>query len=221
MSKEDILAKLEESISELEAGEVDRWINEGLKDKVSPMEMIVDGLSRGLNAIGEGFETGERFMSDLVIAGQIMSEATETLRPVIEAGGTQQGETMVIGTVEGDEHHIGKRIVGAIFSGAGYRVIDIGENMAASAFVDAAKEYKPAIIGASAIIGPVKSYCKVINDALVEAGLREDVIYIIGGWAMNQEWCDEVGADAFGENALDALNKVKMIRSGELLKIHN
>ena len=148
-----------------------------------------------------------------------MNDAMEMLRPVMEAGGRSADDIMVIGTVEGDQHNIGKRIVSAIFTGAGYKVIDIGENMPASAFVDATKEYKATIVGASAILGPLKPYCKVIDQALVDAGIRDDVIYIIGGWGMTQEWSDSVGADCFGESAIDALHKVKMIRVGELPKI--
>lgn len=220
MSKTEILEKLKDAISDLDEDLVNNLLKEGLDERIAPMEMIIDGLSPGLNIIGQGFETGEKFMSDLVIAGEIMTEATEMLRPAIQAGGQTLGETMVIGTVEGDEHYIGKRIVSAIFTGAGYRVIDIGENMSAKAFADAAKEYKPSVVGASAIIGPVKPYCKVVNDALVDAGIRNDVIYIVGGWGMTQDWSDSVGADCFGENALDALNKIKMILSGEFLKLN-
>ena len=219
MSKQEILEKLKTAINELEEGEVDKLLKEGLDAGLSPMEMIMEGLSPGLNIIGEGFETGERFMSDLVIAGEIMTEATETMRPVIEAGGKSSGDVMVIGTVEGDEHYIGKRIVAAIFTGAGYKVVDIGENAGAGSFVDAVKEYKPSLVGASAIIGPVKPYCGVINKALEEAGLRDDLIYIVGGWGMTPEWGDNVGADCHGENAIDALHKVKMIKAGELPKL--
>ena len=81
------------------------------------------------------------------------------------------------------------------------------------------KEYKATVVGASAIIGPVKSYCKVINNALVDAGIRDNVIYIIGGWGMTQDWSDNVGADCFGVNAIDAIHKIKMIRAGELPKL--
>lgn len=215
----EILEKLKESIIELDEDAINDLLKKGLDAGLAPMEMITGGLSLGLNIIGEGFETGERFMSDLVIAGEIMTEATEMLRPAIEAGGKTLGENMVIGTVEGDEHYIGKRIVSAIFTGAGYRVIDIGENMSASSFADAVKEYKPTIVGASAIIGPVKPYCGVINQALVEAGLRDNLIYIVGGWGMTPEWGEKVGADCHGENAIDALNKVKLILAGELPRI--
>ena len=219
MLRGEILEKLKGAIIELDDEEVNRLLKEGLQAGLSPMEMITEGLSPGLTIIGEGFERGERFMSDLVISGEIMTDAVEKLHPIMMAGGQPLGEVMVIGTVEGDLHNIGKRIVTAIFTGAGYRVIDIGENMAASAFVEATKEYKAAVVGASAIIGPVKPYCQVINKALVDAGVRDDVIYIVGGWGMTQEWSDKVGADCYGDSAIDALHKVKMIKVGELPKI--
>ena len=215
MSKEDILEKLKEVLIDLDDEKTDSLITEALEVGLSPMDILSDGLSPGLTIIGEGYEKKKRFLSDLVIAGEIMSDAVERLRHLIEAGGQSLGKTMVIGSVEGDLHTIGKRIVGAIFTGAGYRVIDIGENMPASAFVEAAKEYNAAIVGASAVIGPVKVYCEVINKALISAGIRDKVIYIIGGWGMTQDWSDRVGADAFGKNAFDALNKVKMIQAGE------
>lgn len=91
-------------------------------------------------------------------------------------------------------------------------MVDIGENQPAEEFVKAAKEHNALVVGASAILGPLKPYCKVVNQALIDAGIRDDVIYIIGGWGMTQEWCDDVGADAFGENAVDAISKVKVIR---------
>ena len=219
MSKTEIMENLKNAIIELDDVEVDRVLKEGLDAGIPPMEMIIDGLGPGLHTIGEDFQNGERFMADLVMAGDITTDAVEVLRPVIEAGGKSLGENMVIGTVEGDLHTIGKRIVAATFIGAGYKVVDIGESQPASEFVRAAKELKAVIVGASACIGPVKPYCKVINNALIDAGLRDDVIYIVGGFGMSPEWSVNVGADAHGENAVDALHKVKLIRAGELPKL--
>ena len=207
MSKKEIFEKLKAAINDLDDDEVNRLLEEGLKAGVPPMEMILEGLNPGLTIIGEGFEKAERFMSDLVIAGEIMTDAMKMLRPAMEKGGQSTGDTMVIGTVEGDLHNIGKRIVSAVFTGAGYKVVDIGEEQPASEFVKAAKELKATVVGAHATLDPVKPYCKVINDALVDAGIRDDVIFIIGGWGMTEEWGDNVGADCFGENAVDAVEQ--------------
>ena len=162
MQKAEILEKLKEAIIDLDDEEVAKLVGEGLKTGLTPMNIIQDGLSPGLTIIGDGFEKQERFMSDLVIAGEIMTDTMEQMRPVLEAGGGSKIETMVIGTVEGDQHNIGKRVVAAVFTGAGYRVVDIGENQTASEFVKAAKELKASVVGASAILGPLKPYCKMI-----------------------------------------------------------
>jgi len=219
MSKEAIIKKLQEAMIATDEEVVDSLVSEALEAKLSPTEIITEGLSSGLTIIGDRYAAAEMFLQDLMIAGEIMTVATEKLRPLMEAGGKPLGETMILGTVEGDVHTIGKAIVGAMFTGAGYRVIDIGVNAPATAFVEAAKEHKATIVGAAAILSPVKAYCEVINRALIDARIRDDVIYIVGGWGMSQEWSDKVGADAFGENAVEGVNKVKMIKAGELPKI--
>lgn len=218
MSNADILEGLKQAMVDLDETSIHKLLDDGIKAGLAPMELIMDGLSPSLTVIGEGFETGERFMADMVIAGEIMNDAMKALVPVLEAGGQSRGETMVIGTVEGDEHNIGKRIVSSLFIGQGYTVVDIGENQPASEFVKAAKENSAIIVGASAILGPLKPYCKVISHALVDAGIRDDVLYIVGGWGMSQEWCDNVEADAWAYNAVEAISKVKLMRAGELKK---
>ena len=219
MSKNEILEKLKNAIIDLGDEDVSRLVKEGLEAGLSPAEIINHGLGAGLTVLGEGFANAERFMSELMIAGQIMTDVVEMLRPVMEKSGRQLGDTMILGTVQNDLHDIGRKIVGAMFTGAGYTVIDIGGDAAASEFVKAAKEHKAIIVGASAILTPVMPYCKVINDALVDAGIRDDVIYIVGGSNMTQRWSDDVGADCYGQTAIDAVHKIKMIRAGELPKI--
>jgi len=216
MQKAEILEKLKKAIIELDEDEVYKLIDEGIGAGLEPISIIQEGLSPGLAVIGDGFQKQERFTADLVIAGEIMTESMEKIRPAIEAGTGPALETMVIGTIEGDQHNIGKRIVAAVFTGAGYRVVDIGENQPASEFVKAAKELNASVVGASAILGPLKPYCKVVNEALIEGGIRNDLLFIIGGWGMTQDWCDQVGADCYGDDAQDALRKVRMIKNGEL-----
>ncbi|MBN1317891.1 MAG: cobalamin-dependent protein [Anaerolineales bacterium] len=211
MSKAQILEKLTEAIVDIDDELVMELIDEGLEAGLGPLEIITEGLQPGLTIIGEGFDKHTRFTSDLVLAGEILNDAMEKMRPIMEAGGGGTGDVMVIGTVEGDVHNVGKRVVSSVFTGAGYMVIDIGENQPASAFVKAAKEHDAKIVGASAILGPQKPYCKVIHDALVEAGIRDNLLYIIGGWGMTQEWCERVHADAYGDTANEALAKVNKI----------
>lgn len=223
MTKEEIFKKLTEAMYSLEDAKIDAAINEAVNAKLPPLDILLKGLGPAMTTIGDEYAKKDRFMSDLMIAGQIMNEAMQKLIPTTDVEASianrKPGEhVMVIGTVEGDLHDLGKKIVTAFFAGAGIKAVDIGENKSADAFVAAIKKYKPTIVGASAIIGPVTPYCKVINKAMIDAGVRDDVIYITGGWDMTPQWCDEVGADAYGEDAQDGLNKVQLLLAGELPK---
>jgi methanogenic corrinoid protein MtbC1 len=223
MAKEEIFMKLKEAMYNLDEDKLFALLTECTQANLTPMEILLDGLGPGLTEIGDEYAKNERFMSDLMIAGQLMNESMGKLLPTVDfekdiANRKPGDQIMVIGTVEGDLHDLGKKIVTAFFAGAGIKSIDIGENKSADAFIEAIHKYKPTIVGASAIIGPVTPYCKVIHKAMVDAGVRDDVIYITGGWDMTPEWCDEVGADAYGEDASDGLDKVRLLLAGELPK---
>jgi len=223
MSEKEFYNKMKEAMCELDGDKVDELVQEGVDAGIPSLEIIMEGLSPGLTIIGDEYAAKERFMVDLAMAGHIMNEAMEKLMPTadVEASIAQRkpGEhVMVMGTVQGDLHNIGKRIVSAFLSGAGIKVIDIGEDKSANEFVEAIIKYDATIVGASAIIGPVTPYCKVIHNAMIDAGLRDKVIYICGGWGMTPEWCDEVGADTFGDDHLEALNNIKLLMAGEIPK---
>ncbi|MBU3947611.1 MAG: cobalamin-dependent protein [Proteobacteria bacterium] len=220
-NKAEMLEKMRDAVIDLDDDLLFELIDEGLKMEISPLEMIIEGMNPGLNVIGEGFDVGKRFMSDLIIAGDMLNDATDKLRPLIEAGGKPMGETMIIGTVEGDVHFIGKRIVGAVFTANGYNVIDIGENKSAKEFAEAAKKHNATVVGASAILSPVKAYCGNVNKALVDIGVRDNLIYIVGGWAFTDEQAEEYGADAAGISAIEAIKKVKMLKSGAMPMLKN
>lgn len=213
MSNTELLNKLKDAMIDIDDDLVMELMDEAVKAGIDPMDIINDGLAPGLMVIGEGFDNHTRFTSDLVLAGDLMTECVDELRPIMEKGSAAGGkrEIMIIGTVEGDQHNVGKRIVSAMFTAAGYTVIDIGEDQPATEFVKAAKEYNAKVVGASAILTPQKPYCKVIHDGLVEAGIREDLVYIVGGWGFTQEWCDKVGADAYGDSATEALARVNQV----------
>jgi len=211
MSKIEILGELKNRIIDLDDDAVFSLVKQGLEEGITPTEIVNDGLNPGLTDIGEGFARAERFMSDLVIAGEIMTETIEMLRPLMEKSGEATGDVMVIGTVEGDFHVIGKRVVSAMFIGSGFKVIDIGENVSANQFVKAVKEHKADVVGCSAILSAARPYVKVVCDALVDAGIRDDVVVAMGGWGMTQDWVTRVGADCFGDNAVDALHKIKKL----------
>jgi len=223
MEKKELYEKLQQAMIDLDDAQVEQLVDESIQSGLPPIEVLLEGLAPGLIVIGDQYAAGERFMSDLMISGTLMNEAMEKLLPSADVEASianrKPGEhVMVIGTVEGDLHDVGKKIVSAFLASAGIKAVDIGESKTADEFVEAIKKYKPDIVGASAIIGPVTPYCGVIHKAMVDAGVREDVIYITGGWGMSDQWCDDIGADAFGENAQDALEKVKALLSGKTPK---
>lgn len=223
MAREEIYQKLTEAMIALDEEKSAELIKECKQAGLPPLEILLEGLGPGLTVIGDEYARNERFMSDLMIGGEMMNDAMSILLPTVDVeadiANRKPGEhVMVIGTVEGDLHNLGKRIVTAFFAGAGIKSIDIGENRSAADFIAAIKKYKPTIVGASAIIGPVTPYCGTIHKAMVDAGVRDDVIYVTGGWDMSPRWCDEIGADDYGETAQDALNKVRLLLAGELPK---
>lgn len=223
MSKEEVLQSLKIAMIDLDEDKIPGLLKQGADLGVEPMELILNGLGPGLKVVGDEYAAKKRFMSDLMISGQLMNEAMEMLLPSVDVdkdiANRKPGDlVMVIGTVEGDLHDLGKKIVTAFFAGYGIKSIDIGLNKSADSFIEAIRKYKPDIVGASAIIGPVTPYCGVIHKAMVDAGVRDDVIYITGGWNMTSEWCDIIGADTYGEDAEDGLKKVKLLLAGELPK---
>jgi len=223
MSKEEVLQSLKIAMIDLDEDKIPGLLKQGADLGVEPMELILNGLGPGLKVVGDEYAAKKRFMSDLMISGQLMNEAMEMLLPSVDVdkdiANRKSGDlVMVIGTVEGDLHDLGKKIVTAFFAGYGIKSIDIGLNKSADAFIEAIRKYRPDIVGASAIIGPVTPYCGVIHKAMVDAGVRDDVIYITGGWNMTPEWCDTIGADTYGEDAEDGLKKVKLLLAGELPK---
>ncbi len=218
MSPKEILQQLKDGIMKLEDDKVFSLIKQGLKEGLPPTDIVMEGLNPGLTVIGEGFVANVRFMSELMLAGEIMTDAMEILRPAMEKGVKATGDVMVIGSVQGDLHTVGKRMVSALFIGAGSRVTDIGEDCSSDKFVNAVKEQKANVVGMSAILSGMKPYCKVVCDALKEVGLRDKLTIAIGGWCMTQEWVEASGADCFGENAVDGLHKVQALLAGEAKK---
>jgi methanogenic corrinoid protein MtbC1 len=171
-------------------------------------EEVLNAISEAGNDIGRLFEAGDWYLPELFAGAEAMNAAVEKVVPELEKAAVQPKGTIIIGTVEGDVHEIGKRIVCAMLSGAGYRVYDLGTEVTAEQFVDKVRELNPDIVAASAYITTTCQNLPKIAIALREAGLREKVKYLIGGAAVNQGLLAWAGADAFGENAAQAVTVV-------------
>jgi len=178
---------------------------------VPPLDAIHYGFVPGLNEVGQQFETGEMFLPDLVLAGETMKAATSTLEPEIrKTGATRESlGKIVLGTVKGDIHEIGKTLVGTMLSASGFEVFDLGVDVSTELFVHKTKELSADIIGVSALLTTTMMGQKDVVRALDQDGLRPRVRIIIGGAPVTQGWADEIGADGYGKDAFATVALVK------------
>jgi corrinoid protein of di/trimethylamine methyltransferase len=205
---EEILRKLKQSIIDGEAEEAGELTRQGLDQGLDPLVLINEALTPGMNRVGELFAEGEYFIPNLVIAGDAMKEAFRILEPVL--AGDQDHDTMlgrvVLGTVEGDVHEIGKTLVGTMLTANGFWVIDIGADKTAAEFVAAVRENHATLVGASALMTTTMLEQKTLIEALQEAGLRDQVKVLVGGSPVSQSWAEQIGADGFAEDAISAVD---------------
>lgn len=204
------IKRLMEAVIEGEDELAARAAAEALSAGVSPEE-ILGAISDAGNEIGKLFEAGEFFLPELFGGAEAMNAAVELVLPELEKASVQPRGTVVIGAVEGDVHEIGKRIVCAMLSGAGFRVHDLGIDVTAGKFVEKARELQPDVVAASAYITTTCQRLPEISAALEEAGLRDGVKFLIGGASVNSGMLAWAGADGFGEDAAQAVSVARAL----------
>ena len=160
--------------------------------------ILNDGLISAMDEVGERFSAGELFVPEMLMAAQAMKAGLELLKPHLAEGQNQSKGTVVIGTVKGDLHDIGKNLVAMMMEGAGFNVINLGINTDADAFLDAIREHNVDILGMSALLTTTMPYMQVVIDALKDQGLREQIIVLVGGAPLNEAFAEEIGADGYG-----------------------
>lgn len=176
---------------------------------VTPKQILDEGLIAGMSIAGEKFKNGEYFVPEILVAARAMKASMEILRPLLVATDVQPIGTMVIGTVRGDLHDIGKNLVAMMVEGAGFRVIDLGVDVTADKFIAAAKEHNAQIVGMSALLTTTMTYIPEVIKAFDAEGLRPKVKLIVGGAPVTQEWANQIGADAYAPDAATAVDKCK------------
>ncbi len=209
MSKEEILKSLYDETMVGNGPRVIELTNQGLAEGMSPDEILFEALIPSLEEVGARFERGDYFVPEMLIAGRAMSGALDILRPLLADTGAETVGTFLMGTVKGDVHDIGKNLVNIMLEGAGFQVIDIGVQVPPEKFVDAVKEHKPDIVGMSAFLTTTMPMFKVNIHELTKAGLRVEVIVMVGGAPVTQEYADAVGADGYAADASTAVRKAK------------
>lgn len=180
---------------------------------VTPKQILDDGLIAGMSVAGEKFKNGEYFVPEILVAARAMKAAMELLRPLLVATDVQPIGTIVIGTVRGDLHDIGKNLVSMMVEGAGFRVVDLGVDVTADKFIAAAKEHNAQIVGMSALLTTTMTYIPEVIKAFDSEGLRPKVKIIVGGAPVTQEWANQIGADAYAPDAATAVDKCKELLS--------
>ncbi|MDD5082790.1 MAG: corrinoid protein [Dehalococcoidales bacterium] len=178
---------------------------EALSDGTNPQDIITRGLQAGMGAVGEKFSSGEYFLPDMLMAARAMKAALEILAPMLEKTGIPTLGKVVIGTVEGDMHDIGKNVVATFLRGSGFEVRDLGSNVSARRFVDEVREQRPDILGLSALLTTTMPAMGNVIKALQAAGLRSGVKVIVGGAPVTQDYANYIGADAYAHDGGKAI----------------
>ena len=174
-------------------------------------KVLDDALVGGMNIVGKDFRDGILFVPEVLLAANAMKAGMALLKPILSETGAEPVGKLVIGTVKGDIHDIGKNLVGMMMEGAGFEVVDLGINTDAETYIAALKEHRPNILGMSALLTTTMPYMKVVIDTLIEQGLRDDYIVMVGGAPLNEEFGQAVGADAYCRDAATAVEVAKKL----------
>jgi methylmalonyl-CoA mutase cobalamin-binding domain/chain len=211
MTHEEILKGLYDDTLVGNAPSVKSLVEQGLEDDMDPSSMLYDALIPSLEEVGARFERGDYFVPEMLIAARAMQGALDILRPLLAETGAVQVGTFLMGTVKGDVHDIGKNLCNIMLEGAGFTVIDLGVNVAPETFVQKIDEHQPDIVGFSAFLTTTMPMFKANINALEKAGVRDDVIVMVGGAPVTQEYADAVGADGYSADASSAVKKAKAL----------
>ena len=208
MKKEEIFEDLLRAVVDLDEEKGIRAGTKLIEEKIDPIEGIEKGLSKGMKVIGDMFNNSEIYLPEMIMAADVFDSVMEILKPHISAEGLDKVKrgTVVIGTVKGDIHAIGKDIVGMLLETAGFTVHNLGVGVATSTFIEEARKVKADIIGLSSLLTTTMPTQKDVIDILKEMGERDKYTILIGGAPTSQDWADEIGADGYGETAERAVS---------------
>jgi 5-methyltetrahydrofolate--homocysteine methyltransferase len=209
MPTEEILELMHEDLYDGYAEEIVEEVEELLSRDLGPYEILTKGLVAGMDIVGIDFRDGILFVPEVLMAAKAMKAGMEILRPLLVETGAPKMGTMVIGTVKGDIHDIGKNLVAMMMEGAGFDVINLGINNSADKFIDAIIENNADILGMSALLTTTMPYMRVVINQLKEKGIRDDIIVLVGGAPLNEAFAEDVQADAYCRDAIVAVETAK------------
>jgi 5-methyltetrahydrofolate--homocysteine methyltransferase len=205
----DLFHELEWNIIDGEHTETQEFIHSALGQQIAPRTLISGPMATGIAEVGRRFKMDEYFLPEVMMSAKCMQAALEVLKPLIVAEKTEEIGTVVVGTVQGDLHDIGKRIVGMMLEAAGFTVIDLGVTVTPDQFMEAIEKHNPVIVGFSALLTTTMNMQWETLKRITADGKRQDLKVFVGGAPISQNWCDKIGADAYAMDALIAVEKAK------------
>jgi 5-methyltetrahydrofolate--homocysteine methyltransferase len=209
LNDEELTQQIHDDLYDGLKEEVEEGVNILLGRGWAPYKVLTEGLVEGMRIVGVDFRDGILFVPEVLLAANSMKAGMAILRPLLIATGAPRLGKMVIGTVKGDIHDIGKNLVAMMMEGAGFEVINLGINNPVENYLKALDEHKPDIIGMSALLTTTMPYMKVVIDTMKEKGLRDDFIVLVGGAPLNEEFAKAIGADAYCRDAAVAVETAK------------
>jgi corrinoid protein of di/trimethylamine methyltransferase len=209
MSTEEILELMKEDLYDGYAEEIVEEVEELLGRGMQPYDILTQGLVAGMDIVGVDFRDGILFVPEVLMAAKAMKAGMAILRPLLAETGAPKMGTVVIGTVKGDIHDIGKNLVAMMMEGAGFEVFNLGINNSVDDFMKAIDEHKPEILGMSALLTTTMPYMREVINALKEAGIRDEMIVLVGGAPLNDAFAEDIEADAYCRDAAVAVETAK------------
>jgi 5-methyltetrahydrofolate--homocysteine methyltransferase len=207
----DILSTISTLIIEGNFNEVVNKTNQALEEGFGAEDILNKGLMPGMDHVGVEFKSGNMFVPEVLRSAKAMQESMEIIRPLLAESNVELAGKILLGTVQGDLHDIGKNLVGMMCEGAGFEVIDLGKDVGSDTFIEAVLEHKPEILGMSALLTTTTRGMKSTIQALEEANLRGEVKVIVGGAPVTQDFADQIGADGYASNAASAADLARQL----------
>lgn len=214
MSEEEILKGLADAVVNGDAAACEKFAKEALNAGVDPYKALMEGCAKGMDIMSDKYECREAFVPDILLSAQAIYKAIDILKPHIKMEATETPGKVVLGVVEGDIHDIGKNIVKILLDVAGFEIIDLGRDVRLKQFIEKVREEKPDILGMSALMSTSMIGMPHVLEMLQDAGVREDLMVMVGGGPLSSAYAEEIGAEGYAENAPQA---VKL--AGELVRM--
>lgn len=209
IKKKEILNMLRECIVNLNIEEIKQTCQDALAVGIPPVKAITEGMAEGMNIVGERYEAGEYFLSELIVAGEVMKEGMKVLEPHLKKAEIKKLGKVVLATVKGDIHDIGKNIVATLLDAAGFEVIDLGVDVSAEKFLETVRTQNPDILAMSALVTTTMPEMENVIKKLAKAGQRKKVKVIVGGAPLTEGYAEIIGADGYSSDALAGVNICK------------